>query len=44
VPLAITLGLWWLLRYRNTNPMVLLGAIILVSVVACGLLRLIGWL
>jgi len=44
VPLAITIGLWWLLRYRNTNPMVLLGAIILVSVVACGLLRLIGWL
>jgi len=43
-PLVITLGMWWLLRYRNANPMVLLGAIILASVVACGLLRLIGWL
>ncbi|HEY3290686.1 MAG TPA: PTS system mannose/fructose/sorbose family transporter subunit IID [Anaerolineae bacterium] len=43
-PLAITLVLWWLLRFRNTNPMVLLGAIIVVSVVACGLLRLVGWL
>jgi mannose PTS system EIID component len=44
IPLALTLGLWWLLRFRNTNPMLLLGAIILASVFACGLLRLFGWL
>ena len=44
IPLALVLGLWWLLRSRNTNPMLLLGVIIVVSVVACGLLRLLGWL
>jgi PTS system mannose-specific IID component len=44
VPLAITLGLWWLLRYRNANPMLLLGAILLLSLVAAGILRLLGWL
>ena len=44
VPLAVTLGLWWLLRYRNSNPMVLLGALIVAAVVSAGLLRLLGWL
>jgi PTS system mannose-specific IID component len=44
VPLAITLALWWLLRHKRMNPMVLLGAIILLSVIACGILRLLGWL
>ncbi|MCL4506074.1 MAG: PTS system mannose/fructose/sorbose family transporter subunit IID [Chloroflexi bacterium] len=44
IPLAVTLGLWWLLRYRNINPMVLLGALIFAAVAAAGLLRLLGWL
>ncbi|MCL5998325.1 MAG: PTS system mannose/fructose/sorbose family transporter subunit IID [Chloroflexi bacterium] len=44
VPLAITLALWWLVRRRNMNPMVVLGAIILCSIVVSGLLKLLGWL
>ena len=43
-PLVITLSLWWLLRFRNTNPMVLLGILILLAIIACGFLRLLGWL
>lgn len=44
MPLTITLALWWLVKYQRANPMLLLGMIILVSVIACGLLSLIGWL
>lgn len=43
-PLAITLGLWWLLSRRQVNPMVLLGGLIALAVLACGLLSLLGWL
>jgi mannose PTS system EIID component len=44
LPLAITLLLWWLLRYRNANPMLLLGGILVVSFATCGLMSLMGWL
>jgi mannose/fructose/N-acetylgalactosamine-specific phosphotransferase system component IID len=44
VPLLITLAMWWLLRRRNVNPMVLLGSIIVISIVIAGALRLVGWL
>lgn len=43
-PLLVTLLLWWLLRYRNANPMMLLGAILIISIVSSGFLSLIGWL
>ena len=43
-PLAITLGLWWLLSRRQINPMVLLGGLIALAILACGLLSLLGWL
>jgi PTS system mannose-specific IID component len=43
-PLAITLGLWWLLRRYQSNPMVLLAGLIALAFLACGLLRLLGWL
>jgi mannose/fructose/N-acetylgalactosamine-specific phosphotransferase system component IID len=43
-PLAITLGLWWLLRRYQSNPMVLLAGLIVLAFLACGLLRLLGWL
>jgi hypothetical protein len=36
--------MWWLLRRRNVNPMVLLGSIIVISIVIAGALRLVGWL
>jgi PTS system mannose-specific IID component len=43
VPLAITLALWWLLRYRRTNPMVLLGACLALAIVAGAIMGLAGW-
>jgi PTS system mannose-specific IID component len=43
LPLAITLGLWWLLRYRHTNPMLLLGACLLLALVAAAVMGLAGW-
>lgn len=43
IPLAITLGLWWLLRYRYANPMVLLGACLLVALIAAAVMGLAGW-
>ena len=42
--LVLVLVLWWLLRRRNTGPMVLLGALIVLAFVACGALSLVGWL
>jgi PTS system mannose-specific IID component len=43
-PLAITLGLWWLLSRRHMNSMVLLGGLVALAILACGVLRLLGWL
>ncbi len=43
-PLIVVLAMWWLLRFRNVSPMVLLGAVIVISFVASGLLRVVGWL
>ena len=43
-PLLITLGLGWLIYRRGTHPMVLLGALILLAFVACGILRFLNWL
>ncbi len=44
IPLLVVLGLWWLLRYRNTGPMVLLGALIALAFAVCGALSVAGWL
>ncbi|MGQ9816235.1 MAG: PTS system mannose/fructose/sorbose family transporter subunit IID, partial [Candidatus Roseilinea sp.] len=44
VPLLVVVGLWWLLRYRNTSPMALMGALIALAFAVCGALSLVGWL
>ncbi len=44
IPLLVVLALWWLLRYRNTSPMVLLGVLIALAFAICGALSLVGWL
>ncbi len=43
LPLAITLALWWLLRYHRANPMALLGACLLLSLVGALLAHALGW-
>jgi mannose/fructose/N-acetylgalactosamine-specific phosphotransferase system component IID len=43
IPLTLTLGMWWLLRYRRANPMVLLGLCLLLAVVVAGVMGLAGW-
>jgi PTS system mannose-specific IID component len=42
-PLAVTLGLWWLLRYRRANPMVLMGLCLLLALIVAGAASLLGW-
>jgi PTS system mannose-specific IID component len=43
IPLLLTLGLWWLLRFRRVNPMVLLGLCLLLAVVVAGIMGAAGW-
>jgi PTS system mannose-specific IID component len=43
IPLAITLGMWWLLRHRHANPMVLLGLCLVLAVIVAGAMGLAGW-
>jgi mannose/fructose/N-acetylgalactosamine-specific phosphotransferase system component IID/mannose/fructose/N-acetylgalactosamine-specific phosphotransferase system component IIC len=43
LPLAATLILWWLLRYRRVNPMVLLGACLAVAFAWSLVMSWLGW-
>lgn len=43
LPLAITLTLWWLLRYRRVNSAILMGACLGSAAMAAAALRALGW-
>lgn len=44
IPLAITAGMWYLMRYRGVQPMTLLGACVIAALAVGGLLRVLRWL
>ncbi|MCS7060113.1 MAG: PTS system mannose/fructose/sorbose family transporter subunit IID [Anaerolineae bacterium] len=44
IPLAVTVGLWWVLRTRTISPIALLGALIVLSFALSGVLSVLGWL
>jgi len=43
LPLTVTLGLWWLLRYRRLNTNVLLGGCLLAALLGGLFARALGW-
>jgi mannose/fructose/N-acetylgalactosamine-specific phosphotransferase system component IID len=43
IPLVVTLGMWWLLRFRHVNPMVLLGLCLLLAIVVAAIMGVAGW-
>lgn len=44
IPLAITVGMWYLMRYRGVQPMSLLGVCVIAAMAVGGFLRLLRWL
>lgn len=43
LPLIVTLGLWWLLRYKRVSPGVLVGVCLLIAVLAGVVAGVTGW-
>ncbi|MCS6846264.1 MAG: PTS system mannose/fructose/sorbose family transporter subunit IID [Anaerolineae bacterium] len=43
LPLAATLAIWWLLRYRRISPVILMGGCLIVAVAGAAIARALGW-
>ncbi len=44
LPLLITLGMWYLMRYRKTQSMTLLGLCVLAAFIVAAFMRLVHWI
>lgn len=44
LPLLITLGMWYLMRYRQTQSMTLLGLCVLAALIVAAAMRLVHWI